>query len=102
MRLLDQEGNLADKSFGMSWWRALSDLDASARDHPTHLAIFGRAMKYLPALGPICGCGSTTRSPWQPRQNSTSNTWAAIRAPECCAQHSTVELSWLGLPLCSW
>ena len=29
----------------------LADLDALAKDHPTHKAIFGQAMKYLSALG---------------------------------------------------
>jgi aldoxime dehydratase len=36
----------------MSWWRSLADLDDWAREHPTHVAIFGAAMKYLSTLGP--------------------------------------------------
>jgi aldoxime dehydratase len=35
----------------MSWWRSLADLDRWAKDHHTHKAIFGQAMKYLSTLG---------------------------------------------------
>ncbi|MEV6872195.1 phenylacetaldoxime dehydratase family protein [Amycolatopsis sp. NPDC051128] len=52
LRLVDEDGNTLDKSFGMSWWRSLADLDRWAKDHPTHKAIFGQAMKYLSTLGP--------------------------------------------------
>jgi aldoxime dehydratase len=52
MRIIDEDGNSLDKSFGMSWWRSLADLDAWAKDHPTHKAIFGQAMRYLSTLGP--------------------------------------------------
>lgn len=52
LRVVDAGGNLTDKSFGMSWWRGLADLDRWAKDHPTHKAIFGQAMKYLSTLGP--------------------------------------------------
>lgn len=52
MRVLDDNGNPLDKSFGMSWWHSLAALDDWARDHPTHKAIFGEAMRYLSALGP--------------------------------------------------
>jgi aliphatic aldoxime dehydratase len=52
MRIVGENGDSADKSFGMSWWRSLADLDRWAKDHPTHKAIFGEAMKYLSALGP--------------------------------------------------
>ncbi|WP_199435034.1 phenylacetaldoxime dehydratase family protein [Qaidamihabitans albus] len=51
LRVVDTEGNPVDKSFGMSWWRSLADLDRWARDHPTHKAIFGEAMRYLSELG---------------------------------------------------
>jgi hypothetical protein len=37
---------------GLSWWCSLEDLDRWAREHPTHQAIFGAAMKYLSTLGP--------------------------------------------------
>jgi len=52
MRVLDPQGREADKSFGMSWWHSLAELERWAESHPTHLAIFGAAMKYLSALGP--------------------------------------------------
>jgi len=52
MRVLDPRGRDTDKSFGMSWWRSLADLERWAESHPTHVAIFGAAMKYLSALGP--------------------------------------------------
>ena len=52
MRVADENGSPVDKSFGMSWWRSLADLDRWAKDHPTHKAIFGQAMKYLSTLGP--------------------------------------------------
>jgi aldoxime dehydratase len=52
LRVADEHGDPVDKSFGMSWWRSLADLDRWAKDHPTHKAIFGQAMRYLAALGP--------------------------------------------------
>jgi aldoxime dehydratase len=52
LRVADEHGDPVDKRFGMSWWRSLADLDRWAKDHPTHKAIFGQAMRYLSALGP--------------------------------------------------
>jgi aldoxime dehydratase len=52
MRVIDDDGTPLDKSFGMSWWRSMADLDDWAREHPTHKAIFGEAMRYLSTLGP--------------------------------------------------
>ncbi|NMO02765.1 phenylacetaldoxime dehydratase family protein [Gordonia sp. TBRC 11910] len=52
VRVLDTSGNDTDQSFGLSWWRSLTDLDSWAKDHPTHKAIFGEAMRYLSSLGP--------------------------------------------------
>ena len=52
VRLVDADGQPTDKSFGMSWWRSMADLDEWAKEHPTHKAIFGAAMKYLSTLGP--------------------------------------------------
>lgn len=52
VRVCDDAGQPLDKSFGMSWWRSLGDLDAWAASHPTHLEIFGAAMRYLGTLGP--------------------------------------------------
>jgi aldoxime dehydratase len=52
MRVIDACGAPVDKSFGMGWWKSLADLERWAESHPTHVAIFGAAMKYLLALGP--------------------------------------------------
>ncbi|TWO72758.1 phenylacetaldoxime dehydratase family protein [Caenimonas sedimenti] len=52
MRVLDAQGAELEKSFGMSWWKSLAALERWAESHPTHVAIFGAAMKYLSALGP--------------------------------------------------
>lgn len=35
----------------MSWWRSLDALERWAESHPTHVAIFGSAMKYMMAQG---------------------------------------------------
>ena len=48
----DGDGRGLQKSYGMSWWRSLADLERWAESHPTHVAIFGAAMKYLSKLGP--------------------------------------------------
>lgn len=52
LRVLDDDGAALDKSFGMSWWHSMAELDDWAREHPTHKAIFGAAMRYLSTLGP--------------------------------------------------
>jgi len=52
MRVIGAGGAPVDKSFGMSWWKSLSALERWSESHPTHLAIFGAAMKYLLKLGP--------------------------------------------------
>ena len=36
----------------MSWWHSLEALERWAKEHPTHVAIFGAAMRYLSPLGP--------------------------------------------------
>jgi aldoxime dehydratase len=46
------DGAATEKSYGISWWKSLSALERWAESHPTHVAIFGAAMKYLSALGP--------------------------------------------------
>lgn len=46
-RVLDDSGQEVDQSCGLSWWRSMAELDAWAKDHPTHKAIFGVAMRYL-------------------------------------------------------
>ncbi len=52
MRVLDGEGEITDKSFGMSLWKSLAALESWAESHPTHVAIFAAAMRYLSTLGP--------------------------------------------------
>jgi aldoxime dehydratase len=52
MTVLDSSGRAMQKTFGMSWWKSLEALERWAESHPTHLAIFGAAMKYLSTLGP--------------------------------------------------
>jgi aldoxime dehydratase len=46
------DGRPTEKSYGMSWWKSLAALERWAESHPTHVAIFGAAMKYLSTLGP--------------------------------------------------
>ena len=52
MTVVGPDGGRAEKSYGMSWWKSLSALERWAESHPTHVRIFGAAMKYLSTLGP--------------------------------------------------
>jgi aldoxime dehydratase len=52
MRVLSADGSASEKSYGQSWWKSLAALERWAESHPTHVRIFGAAMKYLSALGP--------------------------------------------------
>ncbi|MBR0936375.1 phenylacetaldoxime dehydratase family protein [Bradyrhizobium jicamae] len=52
MRVLDAGGAPTEKSYGQSWWKSLAALERWAESHPTHVRIFGAAMKYLSTLGP--------------------------------------------------
>jgi aldoxime dehydratase len=52
MRVLDDQFQDTDEAYAMSWWRSLADLEAWAKSHPTHKAIFGAAMNYLSTMGP--------------------------------------------------
>jgi aldoxime dehydratase len=52
MTVLDGDGQATEKSYGMSWWKSLAALERWAESHPTHVRIFGAAMKYLSSLGP--------------------------------------------------
>lgn len=36
----------------LSWWRSLEDLETWSESHPTHVAIFRAALKYLSTMGP--------------------------------------------------
>ena len=52
MTVVEGSGRPTEKTFGMSWWKSLAALERWAESHPTHLAIFGAAMKYLGTMGP--------------------------------------------------
>jgi aldoxime dehydratase len=52
MTVLDGDGRPTEKSYGMSWWKSLAALERWSESHPTHVRIFGAAMKYLSSLGP--------------------------------------------------
>jgi aldoxime dehydratase len=52
MTVIAPDGRAAEKSYGMSWWKSLASLERWAESHPTHVRIFGAAMKYLSSLGP--------------------------------------------------
>ena len=52
MTVAGPDGATTEKSYGMSWWKSLSALERWAESHPTHVKIFGAAMKYLSTLGP--------------------------------------------------
>ena len=52
MRVVDPTESRLKRSFGMSWWKSLDALERWSESHPTHVAIFGAAMKYLMKLGP--------------------------------------------------
>jgi aldoxime dehydratase len=43
--VVDGTGSPTAKTFGVSWWRDLSDLERWAEAHPSHLEILGAAMK---------------------------------------------------------
>jgi aldoxime dehydratase len=52
MSVVGPDGGTTEKSYGMSWWKSLAALERWAESHPTHVRIFGAAMKYLSTLGP--------------------------------------------------
>jgi aldoxime dehydratase len=52
MTVLGPDGVPTEKSYGQSWWQSLAALERWAESHPTHVRIFGAAMKYLSTLGP--------------------------------------------------
>lgn len=52
MTVVTSDGNSLERSYGMSWWKSLAALERWAESHPTHVAIFGAAMKYLMKFGP--------------------------------------------------
>lgn len=52
MSVVDRDGRPSEKTYGMSWWKSVAALERWAESHPTHVRIFGAAMKYLSSLGP--------------------------------------------------
>ncbi|MDE5441738.1 phenylacetaldoxime dehydratase [Bradyrhizobium sp. CSA207] len=52
MHVLTADGSASEKSYGQSWWNSLAALERWAESHPTHVKIFGAAMKFLSTLGP--------------------------------------------------
>ena len=52
MQVLGKDGAPIEKSYGQSWWQGISALERWSESHPTHVRIFGAAMKYLSTLGP--------------------------------------------------
>lgn len=47
MTSCDISGNSLPHSFGLSFWQSLEHLERWAESHPTHLKIFGSAMRFL-------------------------------------------------------
>jgi aldoxime dehydratase len=45
LTVLDGDGRPTAKTYGLSWWQTLADLERWSESHPTHLAIFGAFMK---------------------------------------------------------
>lgn len=50
MRHVGATGQPQEKTFGLSFWHSLGDLERWAESHPTHVAIFGSFMRYVQAL----------------------------------------------------
>ena len=50
MHHLDGSGAPLQKSFGLSFWHSLADMERWAESHPTHVAIFGSFMRYVQEL----------------------------------------------------
>ncbi len=47
---MDSKGQVVEKTFGLSLWRSLADMEQWAEFHPTHIAIFGTFMRVVQAL----------------------------------------------------
>lgn len=50
MTHLDAGGRPTEKTFGLSLWRSLGDLERWSESHPTHVAIFGTFMRIVQEL----------------------------------------------------
>lgn len=51
MTVIDEHGAPTPHTFGMSWWRDMSSLEAWSRADATHLKIFGAAVKHFTTPG---------------------------------------------------
>ena len=47
---VDAQGETLQKSFGLSYWRSLADMERWSESHPTHVAIFGTFMRIMQEL----------------------------------------------------
>ncbi|WP_027474213.1 phenylacetaldoxime dehydratase family protein [Curvibacter gracilis] len=47
LRIVDKDLHPAEKSYGLSWWASLADMERWARDHATHSAIFEGFMRLV-------------------------------------------------------
>ncbi|MEJ7686971.1 MAG: phenylacetaldoxime dehydratase family protein [Variovorax sp.] len=50
MTHLDASGKPIEKTFGLSLWRSLGDMERWSESHPTHVAIFGTFMRIVQEL----------------------------------------------------
>jgi aldoxime dehydratase len=50
MHHVDANGRVLQKTFGLSYWRSLSDMERWSESHPTHVAIFGTFMRIVQEL----------------------------------------------------
>ena len=51
MEVIDDRGAPTEKTFGHAFFAMLADMEAWAKEHPTHLAIFGTFMRTMAPLG---------------------------------------------------
>ena len=51
LRVLDAAARPTERTYGLSWWRSLADLERWSATHPTHLAIFGAFTRMVRAQG---------------------------------------------------
>ena len=51
LTVLDDAGRPTERTYGLSWWRTLVDLERWSETHPTHLAIFGSFGRLVRAQG---------------------------------------------------
>ncbi|TQV77759.1 phenylacetaldoxime dehydratase family protein [Denitrobaculum tricleocarpae] len=52
MVFVDGSGEKTDHTFGLAYFRSLSDLENWSEHHPTHLAIFNAFLEFAPRYGP--------------------------------------------------